>query len=159
MATKTKTRAYADTQVSAAKSMGEVMDLLEKRKATGMQWTAEGPVSTLRFRWKTSDGVDLCARFRVEIKPPTPPRGVRLTSEQIGKHFEQEKRRMFRVLVYFIKNLFEAVDGGLLTLEQALLPYLEDASGATVGELMAPRLGRLQAGPLSSVLALGPGKP
>ena len=62
------------------------------------------------------------------------------------------------MLVYFIKNMFEAVDGGLLTLEQALLPYLEDASGATVGELMVPRLARLQAGPLSTLFALGPGR-
>lgn len=148
-------RAYTGTSVSVDKSMGEVMSLLHKRSVSGMQWTREGLRSTLRFRWKSSAGVELCARFTLDVRPPPAPRGRQLSSKQLADVYAQEERRLFRVLVYFLKNLFEAVDGGLLTLEQALLPYLEDSTGQTVGELLAPRLALLAARPLA--LALGPG--
>jgi hypothetical protein len=138
-----KQKAYSTTLVPAEKSMSEVLSILRKRNASGLQWTEEGNKTTLRFMWRSSEGADLCARFIVDI----PGHG--------GVTFQdRERRRMFRVLVYFIKNLFEAVDGGLLTTEQALLPYLEDSSGKTVGELLAPRLGLLASKPLAN--ALGP---
>lgn len=150
-------RAYSDTLVAPEKSMGEAMALLRKRDATGLAWTEEGPRATLRFRWRSTNGTELCARFSLEVKlPPVPRGGVRRTSKQIDEALEKEKRRLFRVLVHFIKNLLEAVDGGLLTLEQALLPHLEDATGRTVAELITPHLDRLAGNPL--VRALGPGE-
>jgi hypothetical protein len=49
----------------------------------------------------------------------------------------------------------ELCDGGLLTVEQALLPYLEDATGQTIGELLAPRLHQLAAAPLHRAIGGG----
>lgn len=150
----TSRRAYSNTLVSAEKSMGDAIALLRKREATGLQWTEEGTRATLRFRWMSTSGAELCARFTLEWKMPPAPRGVRRSSKQLGEALDREKRRLFRVLVHFVKNLLEAVDGGLLTLEQALLPHLEDATGRTVSELITPHLDRLANSPL--VRALGP---
>jgi hypothetical protein len=98
---------------------------------------------TLRFMWRSYEGAELCARFVVDVP------------NHEGSTFQdRERKRLFRVLVHFIKNLFEAVDGGLLTIEQALLPYLEDSTGKTIGEILAPRLALLAAKPLAN--ALGP---
>jgi len=151
----TEKKAYAGTLVSVDKSMGEVTSLLRRRSVTGLQWTEEGLRATLRFRWTSAAGVMLCARFGLEVTPPRAPRGRRLTSKQIDDFLEKERRRLFRVLVHFLKNLFEAVDGGLLTLEQALLPYLEDGAGQTIGELLGPRLALLAARPLAMALGAG----
>ena len=145
-------RPYADTAVSIDRSVAEVMAQLRTRNATGLQFTEEGNRSTLRFMWRSTSGAELCARFVVEVKPMKWRGRTTPTSKQIAEMYAQEKRRLFRVLVYFIKNLFEAVDGGLLSIEQALLPHLEAAGGQTLGELLVPRLHQLRAGPLARAL-------
>lgn len=152
-ASKTRTKAYSTSAISADKSMGEVNELLRKRRATGFQWTEEGLVCKLRFHWTAADETQLCARFIVEVKPPPAPQRGRRTSKQLDEAIQKERRRLFRVLVHYLKNLFEAVDGGLLSLEQALLPYLETGNGQTVAEVVMPRLRQLATG----TLALGPG--
>lgn len=147
-----QTRAYEGTTVTAEKSMAETMAMLRKRNCSGVQWTEERTTTTLRFRWQAASGAELCARFNMNARLPT---RTGQTEKQRAEAVDRERRRLFRVLLYFLKNLFEAVDGGLLTTEQALLPFLEDASGRTIGELIVPHIGRLASSPLTLALSAG----
>lgn len=144
------TKAYEGTTVSAEKSMAETMALLRRRDCLGIQWTEECATTVLRFRWRAASGAEMCARFTMQARPTTRPGQ---TPKQRAEALDRERRRLFRVLVHFLKNLFEAVDGGLLTTEQAFLPFLEDASGRTIGELIVPHLAKLASSPLALALA------
>lgn len=147
----TKKKPYEGTAVSVDKSMAEIMALLRTRDTTGLIWQEEGMRSSLRFRWKTRQGDEVVARFTVGLgKAPG-----RLTGKQLTDWPNAERRRLFRVLFFYMKNMFEAVDGGIVSLEAALLAHLEDASGSTVAEVIVPQLGRLAATPLMRALTTG----
>lgn len=148
-------RAYSGTKVSVEKSMAEVTAMLRRRSCTALMWEEAGTRSTLRFRWKSAEGVDLCARFNVDVK--LPPKLKWATGKAAADGLERERERMFRVLVHFLKNLFEAVDGGLLTAEEAFLPYLEDGAGVTVAQHIVPRLRLLSYGNTLRALTSGEG--
>jgi len=53
---------------------------------------------------------------------------------------EQEQRRVWRVLFYHLKALFQAADSGVLTIEELILPYVVTHDGRTIAEHVLPRL-------------------
>ncbi|GAG52402.1 unnamed protein product, partial [marine sediment metagenome] len=68
-----------------------------------------------------------------------------------GELLEQERRRRARILLNYLKNLFEAVDTGLLESEAALLGFMQiPGSDSTVYEIIGKRLkeGNLSSGGL-----------
>jgi hypothetical protein len=53
---------------------------------------------------------------------------------------EQEERRVWRVLFYHMKAMFEAVDSGVIAVEEVIMPYIVTPDGRTIAEHIGPKL-------------------
>ena len=57
-----------------------------------------------------------------------------------AKFSEEEERRIWRVIYYHLKSVFEAADSGVMEFRELMLPYIVTKSGQTVAEKLLPHL-------------------
>lgn len=111
---------------------------------------------------KTSFAFDVRGHgFRIET--PIPDRGKLAkeyrghhTKGQLDKKVEQEKRRLWRVVVQQIKAMLVCAEEGLVTFEQAMMPYHVLPGGKTVQETFGERVEELYQGELLPLLLPAP---
>lgn len=107
---------YKGTQVSASASKEDIEGLLLKVGAKGFQWSNTlGEIETLNA---LLDWQDRPVAFRLS---------VRYTSES-------ERKQKLRVMYWYLKTKIEAIQFGLIDLEEEFLPYLLTKTGETVSE-------------------------
>jgi hypothetical protein len=164
MAKARRRKAYEGTTVAVSRSREQIDDILRKWGVTGIQWEDdyENGLSQLRFRWKREDGTELVARFRVDLDSDETLR--ELAIDQRNGQFSDKKydrvkaergKREHRVLLNLLKNMFEAIEEGIMPAEALLLPWLEDATGKTVYDKIEPQLHQLASQPLVKALVAG----
>lgn len=141
-------RAFEKTSVGISKSRGDVDAVLRKWGVTGISWAEDYDtgIIVLRFRWKRQDDGHLfSARFTIQVK--TDEELEELAVDKRSGRFSDKKylrlknargKREHRVLFHMLKNLFDAVQEGLMLPEQAFLPWIEDVDGVTVFERIGP---------------------
>lgn len=59
-----------------------------------------------------------------------------LTDKQKADFAEKSERRIWRVLYYHLKAMFEAADSGVLEFKEMILPYLVTRDNQTVGKAL-----------------------
>lgn len=113
-------KAYRQTTVSAAKSRDGIDRLLEKVGVVGFRWATELDKGreTLEALLEV-DGKKLGFRLSVDYED------------------ERTRRQVMRALYWYLKSKIEAVECGLVDLEEEFLPYLLTKSGQTVAEMLA----------------------
>lgn len=87
-------------------------------------------------------------RYPVRIMvplPPKPPKQMGPSPESgrqinLWSRWEQELKEAWRALLLLIKANLEAIERGIVTVEQAFLAYLVGADGRTVGEAIIPSI-------------------
>lgn len=160
--------AYETTSVSVDKSQAEIRKLLidygaarflfGEEERDGVRWAGiefghDGNVVRMSVPLKTPDEKPLKAKAQ---------RAVSRTYAQIlNEAYEQEAKRVWRVLYWSLKSRMVAVDEQLETFEQAFLAHLVDpASGMTVWQALSPTFhaGAFKSGGLG-LLALDSGQP
>lgn len=65
-------------------------------------------------------------------------RNMPLTKKQI----ENEDRRLWRCLLLLVKGNLEAVESGIVTLQEVFLPFTVLADGRTMGEVAIPQIAK-----------------
>jgi hypothetical protein len=138
-------RRYAEkTEVPESKSKVEIEQLLIRYGAT-----------EFASYWRENHAaIGFCLRERlVRIMLPFPPaddRAFRYTAagylrgpRQQKEAYEQERRRRWRALILVLKAKLEAVESGILSLEEAFFADLVLPTGQTLSEWFAPQLQRL----------------
>ncbi len=159
---KSSRRAYADTTVAISKSRDGIDQILRRWGVAGIQWEDhfDTGLVNLRFRWKREDGSELVARFRIEVdsEESLRERSIDQRNGQFSqKKYDRERlirgKREHRILLNLLKNMFEAIEEGIIPAEALLLPWLEDADGQTVYDKLSPSLGKLATMPLHKALA------
>ena len=142
--------AYRTTSVSVQQSQSDVRDLLRARKATGMQisesWLEEDAVADVRFSMPGEAGGFYAYRIRVRVPKLDPEahrvrinqtRATRLpTAAELSTKRAQGERQIWRLVFWWLKAQFEAADAGLVSLEEAFLPWMELPDGRTTYEAM-----------------------
>jgi hypothetical protein len=73
----------------------------------------------------------------------TPDRGFLRKPEAVQSAWEQATRQRWRALALWIKAVLEAQESGIITLEEALLPFTMLPDGRTVGEWMEPQVAQV----------------
>jgi len=68
---------------------------------------------------------------------------------------EQEERRVWRVLFWHLKAMFEAADSGVIAVEDIILPYIVTPDGRTISEHIAPKLAEVRGMDSGRLLAAG----
>lgn len=161
------TRRYAeDTSVPVSRSRGEIDTLLRTWGAQGIQWTDDFQRERvlLRFAW-TRGEQRYMARFALNVEPEAKVR-ERCTYRQgfsepklaEAKYRDAMAKRgapEHRLLVLWLKAVFNAVEAGLIDAETIFLPFFEDRNGQTVAEMALPRLGLLLEGSAARLLGDG----
>lgn len=161
MSSSPKRRFAEDTDVPMERSLTEIERLLGNYGCNafqrGWQDTEAGRTELLSFETRSRR-----IRFSVTIPPRETfrytPNSQRRTDKAIDVVYEQERRRLWRVLYLSIKAKLVAVDSGLLTFEDEFLAYTVLPDHSTVGEWAGPQLDRIIAsGALPPLLPAAPG--
>lgn len=129
----------AKTTVSAAKTQVDIQLLLKMHKATDVATGEKGESAVVTFKVNQR-------RFRMNFAYPevqtfarTGGRAVRTPAQQKAAR-DQEIRRLWRALFLIIKGKLEALESGIVTLEEEFLPYIVTEDGQTLYERIKPRL-------------------
>jgi hypothetical protein len=139
--------AYRTTTVPIHESQADVRELLRARKATGMQisesWADDQVVADVRFGMPGDAGGFYAYRIRVRV-PPLVLEQVRAWAKARKQRQPTEaearaqgERQIWRLVYWWLKTQFEAADAGLVSLEEAFLPWMELPDGRTTYEAMA----------------------
>lgn len=134
--------AYRATKVPVHESQADVRDLLRSRKATGMQisesWLGDTAVADVRFAMPAESSGFFAYRIRVQVVVTDADlRRQPHQRTQTPKEVEaQKERQIWRLVYWWLKAQFEAADAGLVSLEEAFLPWMELPDGRTTYEAM-----------------------
>lgn len=161
MARGRRRKAYDGTSVTIGRTREQIDTLLRKWGVSGVQWEDnynDGNV-TLRFRWSSGE-TDFVARYKLDLEPDEQIReqAIDLRNKKFSENkyerlLKERGKREHRLLFAFLKNVFEAVDSGVISAEAVFLPWLEDATGKTLYERIKPAMHQLGSSSLPKALA------
>jgi hypothetical protein len=134
---------YAEgTKVEVEKSQMEVEKLLQRYGATTFARGWQGNHAVIGFEIHDR-------KMRILLPLPTQEEfrydslARRQTNKQVGEAHAHETRRRWRALLLVIKAQLEAVASGILTIEEAMMPWIVLPTGETMGQWAAPQIARL----------------
>lgn len=144
--------AYENTEVSVYKSQADINALVSLHGGSGIGFESEPPHESFTAKIKLN-GTPYIIRVGAKTKEikaghyQTP--GGRWRSRN-GAQAEEannaERRRVWRVLFWHLKAVFEAADAGVIELRQAMLAYVVMPDGTTISEKILPRLDAIVTG-------------
>ncbi|KKL96005.1 hypothetical protein LCGC14_1848800 [marine sediment metagenome] len=108
-------QSYANTAVPSHRSKEQVEELLKKVGAVGFRWSSFGGQETLEAGLEWNDGK---IAFRLVV----------------NYEDDRQRKQKLRALYWYLKAKVEAIQFGLVDLEQEFLPYMLTPSGRTVFE-------------------------
>lgn len=146
--------AYRTTTVPVHESQADVRELLRARKATGMQisesWGGDQAIADVRFAMPGEAGGFYAYRIRVRVPAMVLDEVRELARRQKRRQptpaeaQAQGERQIWRLVFWWLKAQFEAADAGLVSLEEAFLPWMELPDGRTTYEAMTESGGLAQ---------------
>ena len=139
--------AYENTKVPVGRSQEAIRKLIMSHGGFGLAFISDREPS-LGY---ASEGFQ--AKVLIDSRPytvkvmaklrATPPR---LTMRQQAEFISREECRIWRVLFYHLKSVFEAADSGVMEFRELMLPYIMIGE-KTVAEALLPRLDAAIANP------------
>ena len=119
--------AYKQTSVAPEKSQAAIKKLLMAHGSVNISFASSSePIR--------QEG------FRVTVILDNKPYGMKIVvpvQEMVNvKTQDQAVRRVWRVLYYHMKAIFEAADSGVIDIRELLLPFLVTKDGRTVGQII-----------------------
>lgn len=143
-------KAFTGTDVSLAKTQESMRKLMREHGVKASRWTDydEGQTDSepgrivFEFAWQPEGKAMLEFRISVEFKSERGPRGGKG-----GTTAEQAARAIF----WHVKNLFDSVSYGIVTLEEAFYAHMLTNNGETVYERTAPQIAAIAAGQMPRV--------
>lgn len=127
--------AYEKTDVSVDKSQSGIRKLIMARKGSKIAFISDPPREGFQAEVQI-DSLPYTIRIFGEVKRVNTGR----TERQRETWLDQEHRRIWRVLFYHLKSVFEAADSGVMEFRELMLPYIVTKSGKTVAEWIVPEL-------------------
>jgi len=148
--------AYEGTEVPVARSQEAIRKLIMSHGGYGVTFVSErdpgSPFAQEGFHAKVLiDQKPYAVRVMATVKSST----KRMTEKQQVAWQEKEERRIWRVLFYHLKSVFEAADSGVMEFRELMLPYLVTGNGKTIAEHVLPQLEAAIAGTNSKLLSSG----
>jgi hypothetical protein len=147
--------AYEQTEVAVSKSQGEVRKLIMGHKGTGVMLLSQPPREGFEAMVTMGDTpyhIRVMATCRTEFKDRY---GWKLKDAALVKAREQEERRVWRVLYWHLKAMFEAADAGVIDIRDIIMPYVVLRDGLTLADHIKPRMPELMTTDPSRLLTGG----
>lgn len=136
-------RSYAaNTGVTEDRSRAEIERMLMRYGADEFGYVTRRTEGVIAFMYR---------QIRVQMSVPipdrgdrqfttTPARGTERSEQQAFNEWQKEVRRRWRSLCLVIKALLVGVDDGVLSFEQAFMPYIVWGNGLTTSEMLLPHI-------------------
>jgi hypothetical protein len=141
--------AYEGTEVTVSRSQEGIRKLVMSRRGGKIAFIADPPREGFQAEVMI-DGVPYQIRIFGECRQPQTVKPRMYKGRKVGEiettdkaqraFLENEERRIWRVLFYHLKSVFEAADSGVMEFRELMLPYIVTKSGKTVGECLVPQL-------------------
>jgi hypothetical protein len=136
-------KAYGTTSVPVERSQTGIRDLVMTRGGSGIAFIEQPPMEGFHCLMPI-DGVTYTVRIQAEVSKDV-------------RDIPQERRRIWRVLYYHLKSVFDSAASGVMEFREMMLPYIVTANNQTVAERILPTLEKaIQTNPAR---LLGPGGP
>jgi hypothetical protein len=120
--------AYENTEVAVAKSQDGIRKMVYGHKGTGINFMSRPP----------REGFEALVTMQEQAYHIR----IMATCKKVGN--EQEDRRVWRVLYWHLKAMFEAADSGVIAVEDIIMPYIVTPDGRTIAEHVAPKLAEMR---------------
>lgn len=148
--------AYETTEVAVSKSQEEIRKLIYAHKGTGVMLIsrppAEGFEAFVEIE-KTPYHVRIMATTKTVSKQD---KNWRVRSQSMmDTLIEQENRRVWRVLYWHLKAMFEAADAGVIDVRNIIMPYVVLRDGLTLADHIRPKMQELMTMDTSRLLGSG----
>lgn len=121
--------AYDTTRVPISVSQSAIRKLIYSHKGTGVSFVSQPPKEGFEAL-VTLNEIAYHIRIMAIVKK-APDR-------------EREERRVWRVLFYHLKAMFEAADSGVIAVEDIIMPYVVTPDGRTISEHVKPKLAEMR---------------
>lgn len=142
--------AYEGTEVSVSRSQEGIRKLIMARKGSKIAFISDPPREGFQAVVMI-DELPYTIRLMGEMREAPAETSVRYGGKNLGysrpvkdsvkaKFREAEERRIWRVLFYHLKSVFEAAESGVMEFRELMLPYIVTAQGKTIAECIIPQL-------------------
>lgn len=133
-------RSYANTTVGAGRSKEQIETLLKKVGAIGFNWVSQLP-------YDKDDGASVggLEQLNAMIRWEGRTLSFRLS---VTWDTERQQRQNLRALYWYLKAKIEAIEFGIVDLEQEFMPYMLAQSGRTLYDELGGSNSRLLAAPV-----------
>lgn len=146
--------AYETTEVAVSKSQDAIRKLIYSHKGTSVMLISRPPSEG--FEAMITLDIPYYIRVMAICKDQTKDRnGWKRSDSAYVKALEQEERRVWRVLYWHLKAIFEAADSGVIDIRNVIMPYVVLRDGMTLSDHIVPRMGVLMTTDPSRLLAGG----
>lgn len=120
--------AYGNTKVPVARSQEQIRRLLLGNSGTGVAFISQPPMEGFEAMMPI-EGVTYRIRIQAAVSDNT-------------KDIDQAQRRIWRVMFYHLKSVFEAANTGVMEFREMMLPYIVTKDGQTVAQHILPNLAK-----------------
>jgi hypothetical protein len=137
--------AYQDTKVPISQSQQGIRELVSRHDGTGISFMSNPPregFEALVTIAKQAYHIRVMATCKRVSEHSV--QGKRRAPNVMRDLAHQEERRVWRVLYFHLKAMFEAADSGVIAVEDIILPYIVTPDGRTIAEHVAPKLAELR---------------
>ncbi len=135
--------AYENTEVEVSKSQDSIRKLIYAHKGTGLMLISrppqEGFEAFIEIE-KTPYHVRIMATCKDASKDKN---GWSRENNALVKAIDQENRRVWRVLYWHLKAMFEAADSGVIDIRDVVMPYVVLKDGMTLADHIQPHMAEL----------------
>lgn len=130
--------AYETTEVAVSKSQEAIRKLIYGHKGTGVMLISRPPAEGFEAFVEIEK-----QPYHIRIMATTKPIRNSSYRRAYEKAVEQENRRVWRVLFWHLKAMFEAADAGVIDVRNIIMPYVVLKDGMTLADHIRPRMGEL----------------
>jgi hypothetical protein len=154
--------AYENTNVSVSKSQDELRKLLLRHEGSSVAFISNPPKEGFEAMVPL-DGKLYHVRIMAKMRHVEPRnikgryyRGRWIPPRTVNDERDIETRRIWRVIYYHFKSVFESADSGVMEFRELILPYIVTKDGGTVAEHILPKLDAALSGRPERLLAAAP---
>jgi hypothetical protein len=135
--------AYDETTVTVSRSQEDIRRLIYQHQGTGVMLISRPPLEGFEAM-VTIEKQPYHLRVMATCKDVSFDRnGMARSNSRKVRAVEQEERRVWRVLYWHLKAMFEAADSGVIDIRNVIMPYVVLKDGRTLADHVTPRLPQL----------------
>lgn len=144
--------AYESTEVAVSKSQEGIRKMIYSHKGTGLSLVSQPPREGFEAMVNI-EKMPYHVRIMATCKDVSRDRnGWKRTESAHANAREQEERRVWRVLYWHLKAMFEAADSGVIDIRDVIMPYVVMRDGKTLSDHVRPVMAEVMTMDVSRLL-------